>query len=287
MIHLEQLLVAVGIVTLLAVGLEAIALTLWGRYDFRAALASCSLALIRQATELLPLSLVFPGGEWLYAHRLFELESTPARFALLFVGLEFTQYWIHRLSHRVRWFWATHAVHHTAKELNLTVGYRLGITGRFTFGLALLAPLCALGFSPQTVAVGFSLHVLYQFWIHAGWMPKLGLLEGILNTPSAHRVHHATHPEYLDRNFGGTLVLFDRLFGTYAPERDGLPLEYGLSQPFHSHNPLRIAVHEWLQIGGELRRAKSVAGFVGCLLGPPCASHDATPRTSLGTDRPG
>jgi sterol desaturase/sphingolipid hydroxylase (fatty acid hydroxylase superfamily) len=272
--RLEAVLAALAVVTLGAVTLEALWLTSSRRYDWRAALASLSLALARQLTELTPLWLVLPGGRWLYAHRVVELKSAVAQYALLFFGLELAQYWIHRLSHRVRWLWATHAVHHTARELNLSVGYRLGVTGRFTLGVALLSPLCALGFSPETVTVGFSLHVLAQFWVHAGWMPKLGFVEGILNTPSAHRVHHATHPEYRDKNFGGALVVFDRLFGTYAPERDGVPLVYGLTPQLRSENPVRIAFHEWVRLWRDARRAGTTRAVLRCLLGPPSRGEE-------------
>jgi sterol desaturase/sphingolipid hydroxylase (fatty acid hydroxylase superfamily) len=268
---IQAVLGGVAFAVLFAAVIEAVVLACSRQgYDWRAALTSLALALLRQMTELVPLGFVIPGGQWLFAHRLFEPRSLLVRCVLLFAGLELAQYAIHRLSHRVRWFWATHAVHHTARELNLTVGYRLGFTGRFTFGLALLAPLCALGFSPELVATGFSLHVLYQFWIHAGWAPRLGPLEGIFNTPSAHRVHHATHAEYREKNFGGVTVIFDRLFGTYAPERADLPLEYGHGEA--SQNPLSLGLREWGALLRDVRAATGWRARARCLFGPPTTS---------------
>ena len=114
-----------------------------------------------------------------------------------------------------------------------------------------------------------SLNLLYQFWIHATWIPKLGWLEYVLNTPSAHRVHHAANLEYLDANYGGVLIVFDRLFGTYRGERDDLPCRYGLVTPLLSHNPLRIEFHQWLALARDLTAARNMRAVFGALFMPP------------------
>jgi hypothetical protein len=114
-----------------------------------------------------------------------------------------------------------------------------------------------------------SLNLLYQFWLHATWIPRLGWLEGILNTPSSHRVHHAANIEYLDANYGGVLIIFDRLFGTYVKERDDLPCRYGLVHPITSYNPLRVESAQWVDLLRDLAGARSVSAILGYLFKPP------------------
>jgi len=118
-------------------------------------------------------------------------------------------------------------------------------------------------------------NLLYQFWLHTTWIPKLGWLEGIVNTPSAHRVHHGANPEYLDANYGGVLMLFDRLFGTYRAERDDVPVRYGLVQPLRTSNPLKIEFHEWARLAGDLWRARSLRAAWAALFLPPGWRADA------------
>ena len=169
----------------------------------------------------------------------------------------------------MRWFWATHAVHHSPNEFNLGIAYRFGWTGRLTGSAVFYVPMIWLGFPPQAVFATLALNLLYQFWLHTEWVPKLGWLEYVLNTPSHHRVHHASNAEYIDRNYGGVLIVFDRLFGTFAAERDDLPCRYGLVTPLKSNNPIRIAFHEWLKIARDLQRRAHRTRGVGYLFGPP------------------
>lgn len=113
------------------------------------------------------------------------------------------------------------------------------------------------------------MNLLYQFWIHATWLPRLGWLEGILNTPSAHRVHHACNPQYIDANYGGVLLIFDRLFGTYVPERDDVKLRYGLVKPILSNNPLKVWFTGWLDLLRDLASARSLREAMGYVVMPP------------------
>jgi sterol desaturase/sphingolipid hydroxylase (fatty acid hydroxylase superfamily) len=190
-------------------------------------------------------------------------------FLLLFFGQEFCYYWYHRAAHRVRWFWGNHAVHHSPNALNLAAAFRIGAFGKLTGTTLFFVPLVWLGFDVRTVLAVLTLNLLYQFWIHATWIPKLGWLEYVLNTPSAHRVHHASNVEYLDANYGGVLIVFDRLFGTYIAERDDLPCHYGLVHPLRSYNPLRVEFAQWLSLAHDLRRARSLRAVFGFLLMPP------------------
>jgi sterol desaturase/sphingolipid hydroxylase (fatty acid hydroxylase superfamily) len=267
-------LLALLAIVFIAATLEGLVQTFVRRqaYDWRAYAATVADALGRRALDALGFSLAAPIMAWAYSHRLFNLDlSTLAAIALLFFGQEFFYYWYHRAAHRMRWFWATHAVHHSPNELTLASALRLGWTGKFTGSVIFFTPLVWLGFKPTAVLAVLAANLLYQFWIHATWIPKLGPLEWVFNTPSHHRVHHGSNPEYLDCNYGGVLIIFDRLFGTFVEERDDIAIRYGLTQPLHSYNPLRIALHEWIRLGGDLWRAKGWRQRLTILVGPPGA----------------
>ena len=259
--------------------LEALVLTFVARrtntsraYNWRSWAASVTDALARDylVGAFLTVSFVAPLIGLAWAHRLTTVPlGGVASVALLFVGQEFCYYWYHRAAHRVRWFWATHAVHHSPNEFNLGIAYRFGVTGRIAGNALFYVPLIWLGFAPQAVFATLSLNLIYQFWLHTEWIPKLGWLEYVLNTPSHHRVHHASNAQYIDRNYGGVLIVFDRLFGTFAEERADLPCRYGLTTPMRSNNPLKIAFHEWLRMLSDLRGARSVREVALYLFGPP------------------
>ena len=270
--NLIQLLFLVSLLALAASLVEGLVLSRIGKkdYDWRATGTSLAITVLRRVTELVPLWVAMPGAFWIHEHRLFNIPMDAAwSWLLLFLGVEFFYYWFHRASHRVRWFWTNHLVHHTPNQFNLSAAYRLGWASRFIGVLGFFLPLVWLGFEPKVVAVAFVLNLLYQFWIHAAWIPRLGWLEGIVNTPSAHRVHHATNLEYLDANYGGVLMVFDRLFGTYVAEREDLPIRYGLVNPVLSYNPFRIVLLPWWELLRDLARCRSLREFAGTLFGPP------------------
>ncbi|HZP65620.1 MAG TPA: sterol desaturase family protein [Rudaea sp.] len=187
----------------------------------------------------------------------------------LVVAQDFCYYWLHRADHRVRWLWATHAVHHSSNAYNFSAAYRLGWTSGVSGGAIFFAPLVWIGFPLQAVLVAVSLNLLYQFWLHTELIPRLGPLEWVFNTPAHHRVHHASNPEYIDRNFGGVLIVFDRLFGTFAATREEVTLRYGLTKPVQTYNPARIAFHEWANLGRDVVRAPSLSAALRTLFGHP------------------
>lgn len=241
-------------------------------YDWRAFAASLGDTAGRRAVDALGLSIAAPILGWAQLHRVQTIElSTPAAFALLFLGQEFFYYWYHRAAHRVRWFWATHAVHHSPNELTLASALRLGWTGKLTGTTLFFAPLIWLGFPPAAVLATLAANLLYQFWLHAPWMPRLGWLEWVFNTPTHHKVHHASNPEYIDRNYGGVLIVFDRIFGTFVDERPEVQIRYGLSTPISSYNPLRIATHEWRALAHDLWTRPGLAAKARAIFGPPGA----------------
>lgn len=189
-----------------------------------------------------------------------------------FVAVEFVYYWEHRFSHTVRWLWATHAVHHTPESLSLPSALRLGWTNAISGGWLLFTPLVLAGFHPLIIGTLFAFNLRYQFWLHTELIGKLGPLEMVLNTPSHHRVHHASNPEYLDKNFGGVLIVFDRMFGTFAEEKAGEKIRYGLVKPMRSNNPVVIALHEWAALIRDALRSRRRDELAAALFGRPGAT---------------
>ena len=191
-------------------------------------------------------------------------------WALLFLGQEFCYYWMHRADHRIRWFWLNHSVHHSSNQYALAAAYRLGWTGKITAAAVFFAPLVWLGFPVPLVLAALALNLFYQFWLHTELIGTLpGPIEFLFNTPAHHRVHHAGNPEYVDCNYGGVLIVFDRIFGTLREERPDVPVRYGLVAPLHSHNPVRIAFHAWACMFRDLRRARGWKQRALVVFGPP------------------
>ena len=262
--------------------LEAVLLSRRGAYDWRAYGVSLFDYAGRIAlTVFVPFTIAAPLVRWVGQHRLatIPVDSVGAALAL-FLLLEFFYYWLHRAGHRVRWFWCNHAVHHTPNQLNLGASLRIGMFGKLTGNVVFLLPLVWLGFELRLVLAALTLNLLYQFWLHATWIPKLGWLEHWLNTPSAHRVHHAANLAYLDANYGGVLIVFDRLFGTYVAEREDLPCRYGLVRPMTSRNPFRVELAQWFALARDLARARSLRAVLGHLAMPPGWSPDGAHDTT-------
>lgn len=224
----------------------------------------------RKLLAMLPLSLAAPVFAFAWEHRIFTVELNSALTVLaLFIGQEFCYYWYHRASHRIRFFWATHAVHHSPNQLTLSTAYRLGVTGKLTGSAIFFAPLVWLGVRPEVVLLTLFFNLMYQFWLHATWIPKLGWLEYVFNTPSSHRVHHASNVDYLDANYGGVLIIFDRLFGTYVGERADEPCRYGLVTPTTSRNPFVVEFEHWATLVRDVVKAKSVSTAINHVIRPP------------------
>jgi sterol desaturase/sphingolipid hydroxylase (fatty acid hydroxylase superfamily) len=186
-----------------------------------------------------------------------------------FVLEEFVYYWAHRLSHTVRWLWATHAVHHSPEEMTFLSAIRLGWTNLFSGGWLLYLPLVLLGFDPRLIFALLALNLHYQFFLHTEAIGRLGPLEWLLNTPAHHRVHHAANRVYLDCNYGGVLIVFDRLFGSFVAERSDEPIRYGLVHPVRSNNPLVIALGEWKRLFADMLSASSLRGALRIAMGRP------------------
>jgi sterol desaturase/sphingolipid hydroxylase (fatty acid hydroxylase superfamily) len=190
-------------------------------------------------------------------------------WAVGFVLVEFAYYWFHRWSHEVRWLWASHAVHHTPDEMTFLSAIRLGWTNLFSGGWGVYLPLVLAGFDPRLVLGLLALDLRYQFFLHTEAPIRLGPLEWVLNTPTHHRLHHASNPAYLDRNYGGMVIVFDRLFGTFAAERADEPIRYGLVHPMGSKNPFVLALGEWRRLFGDLFHAPNLSAAARIAFGRP------------------
>ena len=214
-------------------------------------------------------------------------EATPLRIGwacwawpLCFVADDLAYYWLHRAGHRVRWFWASHVNHHSSQHYNLSTALRQTWTGFFALTFAFRLPLVAVGFAPEMVLTCAGLNLVYQFWIHTEAIRRMPRwFEAVFNTPSHHRVHHATNPRYLDRNYGGTFIVWDRLFGTFEPEVDGEAIRYGIVRQLGGFSLLHAAFHEWLAIGRDMVTAPWRAKLP-YLLREPGWSHDGSRETS-------
>jgi len=219
-----------------------------------------------------------------WEYKLLDLGTSVPVIFLALIAQDFVYYWKHRASHRIRWFWAAHVVHHSSQYYNLTTALRQPWISHFT-GYALMStPLVVLGFHPLLIAFVASLNLLYQYWIHTELIDTLPRwFEAVFNTPSHHRVHHSVHPKYLDANYAGIFIIWDKIFGSFVPEDKNLPMEYGVVTPINTYNPVKIALAEWAGIVRDMFNLNSRAGLwarTKYALAPPGYSHDGSRQTS-------
>ncbi|MEO0982660.1 MAG: sterol desaturase family protein [Pseudomonadota bacterium] len=193
--------------------------------------------------------------------------------ALALLACDFTYYWEHRLAHRVRLLWTQHAVHHSSREMNILVGLRFGPLESFASAV-MHFPLILIGFPPELVFFGILVVLAYQTWIHTELIGKLGPLDAVLNTPANHRVHHGCDDKYIDKNYGGVLIIWDRLFGTFQREEE--TPRYGLKRDFDSVNPVAVWFSELPGLARDVANAKSVGEGFMRLFGPPDWTPDPT-----------
>ena len=252
------------------------------RYETRDAAASLITGLVSTVISAATGFVAVAAMMAVWRFRLTTMPISVASLTLLFVAYDCTYYWHHRAMHRIRWFWADHIAHHSSQHYNLTTALRqpwfANLTGHFVFAL----PLVWAGFHP--VAVGFvaALNLIYQFWIHTEAVGRCpAWFEAVFNTPSHHRVHHAANPRYLDRNYAGTLIVWDRMFGTFEAERTDDPPRYGLVHNIASFNPLRIVAHEYVGLARDAAgRGLSWRQRFAYIFAPPGWSHDGSRLSS-------
>ena len=259
-------------------------------YELRDTAASLLMGLGNFASGFVTAALFIGAANWVYQYRLFEIGYSWWAFVAVFFLEDLCYYWFHRMSHEHRFWWAAHVNHHSSQHYNLSTALRQTWTGNLAGTWVVWLPLSLLGFPTPLIAFQKGISLIYQFWIHTEavdrmWRP----VELVFNTPSHHRVHHATNARYLDRNYAGILIIWDRLFGTFVEEDAQAPCRYGLVRQIASFNPLRIAFHEWRDLIRDVVRSPSPKAALMYAFGPPGWSHDGSRKTSAEirrTDRP-
>lgn len=219
---------------------------------------------------------------WAEQFKVFDLPLTLTVIIACFILDDLRYYLHHRIAHRCRWPWAMHIIHHSSRRYSLAVALRQGWTKHFTGTTVLKIPLVLIGFNPILVIFCGALNAVYQFFLHTETVHKLPKwFEAIFNTPSHHRVHHGKNPEYLDSNYAGTLIIWDKIFGTFVPENENAYPDYGLVKDFETFNPFKIFIHEYWSILKDVFGSKrSLKDRLLYIVAPPGWSHDNSRKTS-------
>jgi sterol desaturase/sphingolipid hydroxylase (fatty acid hydroxylase superfamily) len=242
---------------LIAVELVAARLLEKDVYRLSDSVSDLSCGILDQVVGVFLKTALFAGYVSVYDHlRVFSVSNQSAlAWVACFLGVDLFYYCSHRFSHEVNAGWATHIVHHQSEELNLAVALRQSAFGQIYTWIFYL-PLALLGFPPLMFLTLNAVNTLYQFWVHTRLVGKLGPFEWVFNTPSHHRVHHARNPQYIDKNHAGTLIIWDRLFGTFAEEKE--ECVYGITTPLRSWNPLWANFHYWAELASKARQTRKL-----------------------------
>ena len=227
-----------------------------------------TLAGMHQLSDLLTGLLVVQLYLLMFGWRLMDIEMGVLSFIVLMVLQDFCYYWFHRASHRVRWMWAAHVAHHSSEQMNFSTAFRQSLMYPLAGMWLFWVPLVIIGFDPKWVIFVVLLNLGLQFFVHTQWIRSLGPLEYIFNTPSHHRVHHGKNPQYIDKNYAGVLIIWDKLFGTFEPEVE--TVRYGVIKPVNSFNPIVVTFQEWKAIFKDLKnRELTMKQKVRLILSPP------------------
>ncbi|MDE0009077.1 MAG: sterol desaturase family protein [Gammaproteobacteria bacterium] len=209
-------------------------------------------------------------GTYCFFYEYFRLTTIPINpwsVALCIVLADLAYYWEHRFTHRVGIAWATHTVHHSSPHFNISVAYRFGPLDGF-FPLFFHLPLLIAGFNPVLVLFAEAIVQLYQTLLHTEVIGKLPRpVEAVMNTPSHHRVHHGSNPRYLDKNYGGIFIIWDRMFGTFAEEKE--PVVYGITKQLGTNNPFVVFFHGYARLARQVASARGPGAKLGYMLRPP------------------
>jgi sterol desaturase/sphingolipid hydroxylase (fatty acid hydroxylase superfamily) len=192
--------------------------------------------------------------------------SSLLLWVIAFLLCDLVLYIYHLLGHKTRLLWAAHVAHHSSLHYNLSVGFRINFIHLF-YRFLFWAPLCLVGIRPEMILFLESLTAIWNFLIHTEKIKKLGFLDLVFNTPSNHRVHHASNPQYIDKNLGGILIIYDRLFGTYAKET--IPPVYGITHNIYSHNPKDVLLHEYRNVFSGVSKIKGLKNKISFLFSKP------------------
>ena len=249
-------------------------------YSTKGTLANVYLTALNMGLDFLMRTACLFVLNYFFQFRLIDSYSSVfVYWALLFIGEDLMYYWLHRVDHYCRFFWAVHVTHHSSEEFNLTVGFRSSVFQplyRFIYFI----PLSFLGFKGIDIMFIYSATQIFGILSHTQTIGKLGFLEYIFVTPSHHRVHHASNVKYLDKNMGMVLIIWDKLFGTFQKEEDNEPVKYGLTKNINTYNPGTMVFHEWINIFKDLTKKCSFKDKFMYVFGPPGWSHDGSTKTS-------
>jgi sterol desaturase/sphingolipid hydroxylase (fatty acid hydroxylase superfamily) len=253
-----------------------------GDYETRDTLTSLLMGTGNVVSGLLTGFVAFAVLMWAWDYRIADWGMSAAAVVACFVLDDLRYYVYHRIAHRSRWVWAEHINHHSSQHYNLSTALRQSWTGVLTGMFILRVPLVLIGFHPFLILFVGGLNLVYQFWIHTeaiGKMPRW--FEAVFNTPSHHRVHHATNPRYLDANYAGTLIIWDRMFGTFVEELPEDAPRYGLVSDIGTYNPIRVALHEWAAMAKDaVKPGLTLRQRFAYLFAPPGWSHDGSRKTT-------
>lgn len=248
----ELLLIALAPVFLLCILVEWLWANKWQKlpktayYKLSETLCNLALATMHQASDILTGLLISMVYLSIFDWHMFDIEMTALSFIGLMVAQDFCYYWFHRCSHRIRFMWAAHVVHHSSESMNFSTAFRQSlmypVAGMWIFWL----PLVIIGFPPNMVVFVVLLNLGLQFFVHTQSVKTLGPIEWVFNTPSHHRVHHGRNPEYIDKNYAGVLIIWDKVFGTF--EREKATVNYGITKPINSFNPIKVTFSEWADL---------------------------------------
>lgn len=242
------------------------------RYYTKEVLCNFSLAAMHQGADILAGLLIAKLYLAVFGWKLFDIQMGPVSFVLLMIAQDFCYYWFHRASHRVRWMWAAHVVHHSSENMNFSTAFRQSLMYPFAGMWVFWLPLVILGFDPNWVVFVVLLNLGLQFFVHTQAVKKLGPLEWLFNTPSHHRVHHGRNPQYIDKNYAGILIIWDKLFGTFVPEEE--TVIYGITKPVNSFNPLKVTFSEWRDMFSEVTaRGLTLLERFKILFAPPASQQ--------------
>lgn len=264
---------------LIFIGLEIILSYIHDKkfYSLKDTFANVYLSALNFILDLLLRSLGLFVLIYFYNQRFFEISNSFVYWIVLLFVEDFMYYWLHRVDHFCRFFWAVHVTHHSSENFNLTVGFRSSVFQplyRFIYFI----PLALIGFKPVDIAFMYAATQIYGILIHTRYVNKMGFLEWFMATPSHHRVHHGSNVQYLDRNMGMIFIIWDKLFGTFEPERE--EVKYGLTENLKTNNPIKVVFHEWQSMLKDVKRSTSIKDKFMYIFGPPGWSHDGHKKTS-------
>lgn len=238
-------------------------------YSVKDSISNTVLALLHQGADALSLLILMPLFYKLHSLAIVKIELSFITVFLAFILQDLLYYWFHRASHNIHWLWAAHIVHHSSDKMNFTTAFRQSLMYPLAGMWLFWTPMILLGFDPKFALTVVALNLAFQFFVHTQSIDKLGWLELIFNTPSHHRVHHATNKQYIDKNYAGVLIIWDKLFNTYQREDNSINIKYGILGRLPTNNPIDTNFHQWLFMFKGFKQADKLTNKLKALFGYP------------------